>query len=90
VGTPCLSKSREPAVWFTHRSKKSSSRSAARARPAHGGAKAFCPPQWGAVLRQKTRPTNGLAIPGEEGFFFARMRCAAAFLPAAKSLAKNT
>jgi hypothetical protein len=73
-----------------HWSEKSSSRSAARARPGHGSAKAFCPPQWGSVLRQKTSSTSGLAVSGEEGFFLGRPRRAAAFLPAAKGLAKNT
>jgi hypothetical protein len=69
---------------------KYSSQSAARARPAGGRAKAFCPPQWGTLPYEISRSVSGLAVSVEKGFFFRRGCGAPPLLPAAKRLAKNT
>jgi hypothetical protein len=69
---------------------KYSSQSAASARPAGGRAKAFCPPQWGALTCEIPSSASGLAVSVEKGFFFLRVCGVPAFLPSAKRLAKNT
>jgi len=46
--------------------------SAACARPARGRAKAFCPPQWGAIPREMPSSASGLAGIGRGRIFPGR------------------